>query len=237
MKTLLLAGLAVAAIASAAPALASQPGPGATAPDNRTAAARAVTRAELAQKVQRHFTRLDTDRDGVITKAEVDAAAQASRARMHQRVQKRGTAIFDRLDTNKDGVVTRAEAEPFFAKGQVDIAHAGPAGTPPRRNWDALISLHDANKDGAISRAEFEAGRAKQVQRFAERRRSAGMRHAGFGGRAFELADSDKDGRVTLAEATAAATAHFNALDANRDGTLSPDEMRQARQKMRAPRR
>ena len=233
MKKHLLAGFAVTAVGFAAPALASQTVPAGSAPNYPAVEATAVTHAELTQKVQQHFNRLDADRDGVVTKAEADAA-QSRRAREHQRLQKRGTALFERLDTNKDGAVTRAEAEPFFATRQVDIARAGPGNTQQRRNWDALISLHDANRDGAISRAEFEAGRTRHVQRIAERRPAARMRHAGMSGRAFDLADSNNDGLVSLAEATAAAAAHFNAADANRDGTLTPDEMRQSRRAMRA---
>jgi Ca2+-binding EF-hand superfamily protein len=49
----------------------------------------------------------------------------------------------------------------------------------------------------------------------------------------FGMADSNKDGQITMAEATAAATAHFDRADANHDGTLTPDEMRAAHQAMR----
>lgn len=232
MKTLFLAGFAVAAVAGAGPVLASAQVPAATPPAHHASPAKTVTRAEVGQKVQQHFARLDADRDGFITKAEADAGKQMRRSHRDQRMEKRGTAIFDRLDTNKDGVVTRAEAEPFFAGGQVDIAHVEPGDTKPRRNWDALISRHDVNRDGSISRAEFEAGRAERAQKIAQRRPAAGMRHAGLGGRMFETADANQDGRVSLAEASAAATAHFNAADTDRDGIVSRSEMRQARKAM-----
>lgn len=239
MKKLLLSAAAAAAIAAIAPAMARNAAPAPGAAGHHPKAMKTVTRAEVMQKVQQHFAKLDSNRDGYVTKAEADAALATMRQRMHQRMEKRGTAIFERLDTNKDGVVTRAEAEPFFAKGQVDIAHAGPGDKQPRRNWDALVSRFDTNKDGAISRAEFDAVGAQHAQKMAQRRSAGGMRHAGFGGRMFEMADSNNDGRVSLAEATAAAAAHFDTADANGDGTLTPDEMRQARQKMKAnaPRR
>jgi Ca2+-binding EF-hand superfamily protein len=220
MKTHLIAGLAVAAIAL--PVLASAQIPSATPPAHHSAPGKSMTRADVGQKVQQHFARLDTDRDGFITKAEADAAKQSWSEKRHQRMEHRGSAMFDRFDTNKDGVVTRAEAEPFFASRQVDIAHVEPGDSKPRRNWDALISRHDANKDWAISRAE---------QKMVQRRPAAGMHHVGLG-RLFERADSNNDGRVSLAEANAAALAHFDAADTDRDGIVSRSEMRQARKAM-----
>jgi len=53
----------------------------------------------------------------------------------------------------------------------------------------------------------------------------------------FEMADANKDGRVTLQEAQAAALRHFDMADANRDGQITPEERRQARQRMRAQHR
>jgi hypothetical protein len=57
--------------------------------------------------------------------------------------------------------------------------------------------------------------------------------HRGFGGHLFEMADTNKDGRVSLAEAQALALQHFDQADVNHDGQLTPDERRQARQLMR----
>ena len=47
---------------------------------------------------------------------------------------------------------------------------------------------------------------------------------------------SEEDGRVTLAEAQAAALAHFDRADTNRDGRITPDEHRKIRM-MRIERR
>lgn len=230
MKTHLIAGLAAAALA--APVLALAQTPSGSPPAHHSSPGKSFTRAEVSQKLQQHFARLDADRDGFITRAEAEAGKEMRRSHRDQRSGKRGASIFDRLDTNKDGVVTRAEAEPFFASRQVDIAHVGPGDSKPRRNWDALVSRHDSNKDGAISRAEFEAGRAQHAQKMAQRRPGGGMHHAGLGGPMFERADANNDGRVSLAEANAAALAHFDAADTDRDGIVSPAEMRQARKGM-----
>ena len=57
-----------------------------------------------------------------------------------------------------------------------------------------------------------------------------------FGGHLFDMADANKDGRVSLAEAQAAALAHFDKADVNHDGKITPDERQQMR-KMRIERR
>jgi EF hand len=104
----------------------------------------------------------------------------------------------------------------------------------------------DTNRDGSISRAEWDARAAERQQRRAARgdvrdgrRMAHGMRMFGAGlrGRMFDLADADRDGRVTMAEAQQAALQHFDRVDVNRDGTVTPEERRQAREQFRAQRR
>ena len=53
----------------------------------------------------------------------------------------------------------------------------------------------------------------------------------------FELADGNRDGRVTLQEATNAALRHFDTADLNRDGQLTPQERMQMHQRMRNERK
>jgi Ca2+-binding EF-hand superfamily protein len=45
------------------------------------------------------------------------------------------------------------------------------------------------------------------------------------GGRMFERLDTNNDGKVTLAEAQAGAQTRFTALDKNKDGVISQDEL------------
>ncbi|HET9459529.1 MAG TPA: hypothetical protein VFO51_06070 [Sphingomicrobium sp.] len=219
MKSFLISTAALVAAAGIAPALAQTAAP----PAKHGKMGMPTTRAEVAQKVQQHFAKADTNRDGFVTQAEADAVAHARHARIEGRMDVRGEKMFERFDSNNDGRVTKAEADAVFATKSVDIAHAGPGDQKPKHNWDALVSRFDANKDGAISKAEFDAAHAKRADRVADRRSKRG-----FGGAMFSMADADKDGRVTLAEATAAATAHFDRVDTNRDGTLSPEERRAA---------
>jgi len=42
------------------------------------------------------------------------------------------------------------------------------------------------------------------------------------------MADTNHDGRVSLAEAEAAALAHFDKADLNHDGKITPEERQQA---------
>jgi hypothetical protein len=57
-----------------------------------------------------------------------------------------------------------------------------------------------------------------------------------FGGRMFEMADANRDGRVSLQEAQTAALQHFDMMDANRDGQVTPQERGQMRQQMKGRR-
>jgi Ca2+-binding EF-hand superfamily protein len=59
----------------------------------------------------------------------------------------------------------------------------------------------------------------------------------GMGGRMFEEADANRDGKVSMQEATAAAYRHFDMADVNRDGQITREERMQMHQKMRAERK
>ena len=64
------------------------------------------------------------------------------------------------------------------------------------------------------------------------RRGGMGMRR-GFTARLLAMADASKDGKVSLQQVEAAALAHFDRMDLNHDGKITPDERRQARERMR----
>lgn len=186
MKTVFLSAAAAVAVLTISPSFA-QPAP--TAPMTM----QPMTRAGIAAMIQQHFAMLDTNRDGLLTKAEMDAGKMARHDRTADRKASRGDARFDRLDSNHDGAVTRPEFD----------------------------SAHQATGDDGHKGAH----------------RMGMMMHAGMGGRMFEMADANKDGRVSLQEATNAALSHFDRADANHDGTLTTDEMHAAHQAMRGGRR
>lgn len=169
-----------------------------------------MTRADVVAHVREMFAKLDTNKDGFITREEADAAHARMMGEMRERFAKRLAerganeapkfdrgAIFDKLDKNHDGVISRDEfvsAQPQVQERRVEIIQEG--GMP-------------------------------------------GMRHAGMGfgmGHLFETADTNHDGRVSLQEATAVALQHFDAADLNHDGTLTPEERMQAHQRLRGQR-
>lgn len=161
------------------------------------------TRDEMIAKVREHFAKLDADKDGFLTKAEAEAGHSAMKHR-----------IVERLGERHD----------------------------PAAAFDRL----DANKDGAISRDEFTKGHEMRMERRVVMKDGApgapgakahkGMQKHRMGGmmmgKMFDMADANKDGRVSLQEATDAAAKHFDMADANRDGRVTPDERRQMHRQM-----
>lgn len=159
-------------------------------------------------------------------------------------------AMFARLDANHDGYVTREEAAAFRPRmGAMHAAMARPmggSGMAMTRNHamdpNAMFDRLDANHDGVISRQEFMAAHARMHARagMAGMAMHGGatrpMHGRGFGAHLFAIADADHDGRVSLQEAESAALRHFDRIDLNHDGKITPDERAQARERMRADR-
>lgn len=166
--------------------------------------------------------------------------AVRTRAEAAAHVQK----MFARLDANRDGFVTKDEGAAL--RNRMGAAGERRIGTPPNHiDRSAMFDRIDANRDGSISREEFSKAPTMR-QRVAVRgdgprpgARTMRMRRGGamgLDGRMFELADVNRDNRVSLQEATDAALRRFDTADLNRDGQLTPDERRQTRERMRAQR-
>lgn len=237
MRNLLLAGTAAAAIIAIVPAVA-QPAPPAppgvaegTAPGPRIETRifrmpmKAETRNDMVAHVREMFDKLDTNKDGYITKQEAEAAHHAMAGDMHEKFAKRFAdrdfphpdrgAMFDKLDTNKDGSITRQE---FMA-------------AQPQVKERRMIVMRDGDGPGDVP-VEVGGGPGEPHVKIM---RMHGM--GGMHGRMFESADANHDGRVSLEEMTNAAVRHFDAADANHDGTLTPEERMQMHQRMKADRK
>lgn len=170
MKTIFLAPAALLLLA--APALAQDSRAG-TGPMDRS-----VARAEVEAKLRERLGKADANRDGVVTRDEMRARAEAGRA---ERRAKR----FDTLDVNRDDRLTREE----FASAEAIRPQGGMRGT-----------------------------------RLGKMMRKRGAMALGA------------DGRIEIDAAVRRALERFDAADQNRDGTLTPEERRTAREAMRAKR-
>ena len=180
MKTIFLSAAAIAAVA-VVPAIAQ------TAPSpagHGLMAGKSVTRAETIQKVQQHFAKLDTNKDGFVTKAEADARAKTMVKHVEKRVEHRGEAMFERMDSNKDGSISRAEFDAAHqamagkmragAGKRMGMRHAGMHGR--------LFDTADANNDGRVSLQEATGAAASH----------------------FDQADANRDGTLSGDEMRAA---------------------------------
>lgn len=155
----------------------------------------------------------------VVTRAEVDA-----KVRTH----------FARIDANRDGFITTEEAAAMGGAHRV-MVHGMPGQAMGAGGPAAAFDRLDSNRDGSISRDEFAKGRQVRIEKRVIVNnagpggvRQMRMKAGGMGGGPMmvRMADSNKDGRVSLAEATGAALQHFDRMDSNRDGRLTPDERR-----------
>lgn len=99
-----------------------------------------------------------------------------------------------------------------------------------------MFARFDSNSDGAISRAEFDTARQQSGAGMGQGRRAGAPRPLGLTAltpQLFSMTDANKDGRVTLQEAQAAALTHFDMADTNKDGQVTPQEHQQMREQMR----
>ena len=236
MNRLLIGGAAAALVVGLAPALAqvppppgvaqgtavppAPPAPGMPQMHMRVMSDKVMTRDEVVTHVRDMFAKLDTNRDGFITREEVDALHQRMVGAMgmagdvQQRLAEHGIlmgdrgAMFDRLDTNHDGSISRQEF----------MAHQ------PQVRQERVMIL--SNREGAPG-APAAPGTPETRMRMHGMGGMGGMHGMGMGGfakRLFDIADANHDGRVSLAEAQAAALAHFDKADKNHDGRITPDE-------------
>jgi Ca2+-binding EF-hand superfamily protein len=102
-----------------------------------------VSRADFIKKLDVGFAAVDTNHDGVWTKAELETAQARS-------VQQRLQAEFKQLDTNHDGQLSFQE---FAAAAHINV------------NAEQMLQKVDTNHDGKVTADEF---RAPQLANFAK---------------------------------------------------------------------
>jgi Ca2+-binding EF-hand superfamily protein len=139
MNKFLIGGAAAAAMLAGGTALA-QSAPAA----KQAPAPRAETRADVQAHIATLFAKLDANKDGKLTAADVQGKT-GKQAKM-------ATALIARADANKDKVVTRAEFDTLTGKIKARLEKAAESNGP----GDRLFAHADANKDGRVSLAEMQ---------------------------------------------------------------------------------
>jgi hypothetical protein len=192
--------LGVAATAMIAGSAIAQPGQG---------PARTIDRAQVEGRVAAMFARVDANRDGFVTQAEAQGARTAMRAQRQERRGERREAAFARLDADRNGVISREEFTVPRARAEGDRAGRGERRAERMERRRARF----ANRGGRGMRGGM-----------------TGRMGGGFGGgQAFARMDADRDGRISLAEATRFRLERFDRVDTNDDGRISREEIQAVR--------
>ena len=141
-----------------------------------------ISRADLVQKLDQRFARLDVNKDGNLSPADRSAGVEAR---------------FKQLDSDGNGALSLAEFTAAHGKRDAAFAarggdgehglgrHRGGRGGNHRGGFGRSGGTVDVNGDGAVSKAEFQ---------------SAALA-------AFDKADANRDGKLTAAERQAARAA------------------------------
>lgn len=221
LKYGLLGGTAALAAAMALPAL-SQAEPGMGGHGARlfemtdTDKSGDISKAEMQAAAEARFEAADKNGDGVLTKDESDAARAEMREKMEAH---RGDPAerFAAADADGDGRLTLDEMKEAAAKR---MAEHGKEGDMPGRHADRMEKVFeraDADGDGALTQDEMKAMGDKMKKRFSEHKKRGGF---------FGRLDTDSDGQVTKAELTESTGKMFDRMDRNDDGKIEPGEGR-----------
>ena len=118
------------------------------------------------------------------------------------------------------------------------LADAGNGAAPHRGAFMERLKAADTNGDGMLSQQEaaalpriaenfaaIDANKDGYVT-FDELRAFMKAKHGQHGAHAFKAADANGDGKVSRDEFLAAAAARFDKMDANKDGFLTPEEIK-----------
>lgn len=230
-----------------------------------------LTKEEVGEERGRFFSRLvrvaDKDKDGILTKEEFIAGSQPEERPAEpqpgnpdgRRPQFGGFSEenFRRMDQNGDGKLTKDEI-PAFLKERIqpvferlgkeeltleDLQRIAPNQTPADRSRMAeeFFKRSDANGDGKLTLEEApeqfkpifqgmlrRAGKGEEGAMTLEEFKQAstgGMAPGGFPGTAMPRAlDTDRDGKLSKDELSKAVE-EFGKLDRNGDGGLDPREL------------
>ncbi len=203
-KKLILASLSAALIAGAAIPAFAAPGD-----RDRHAGPRGATMQDVM------FVRLlknaDGDKDGKVSKDEVTAFQDR---------------LFTSIDANKDGTLTRGEMldyrqakrQEFRKAAQAAASGNGTDQAAPANpeNERADRDHHRRDREHAGRHGDDRGPHHARWDRDGDRQMRGGM---------FRMIDEDRDGKVTKAEASAAADKLFARMDTNKDNSITIDDL------------
>jgi Ca2+-binding EF-hand superfamily protein len=209
----------------------------------KTYAQEQTSNPQSKPKHEGFFQKLDTDKDGKISKAEAD---KSEKGKLKEK--------FSAIDANSDAFLTKEELKAYRQKNGHD-QHGG------ARHGNPLQKI-DTDKDGKISKAEadkLDKGHLKEKfsvidansdsyltkeELMAYRKMNGHDQHRGPKHEGpFQKLDTDKDGKISKAEADKQENGRFNlkekfsAVDANGDSYVDRDELlsyRKSQQEKRA---
>lgn len=190
-----------------------------------------IDRAEAAKmpRLAERFDQMDKNKDG-----RLGADERPQRGMRH----KRGGhgQWMQRADADKDGRISRAEAQAFQAKAgdRFDKMDFNKDGFVDRSDMQARMTQAraaffagaDDNKDGRLSRDEFVVERGARIS---ERREQWAAR-AAANGKAANVRPAP-----SLEQQIQRATAQFDRMDANKDGSLTRAEFDAAKLSRKGP--
>ena len=171
-----------------------------------------MVRADVTAQVKAQFATMDANKDGAITREEITAHQAAQRKEMQDK-------MFAKMDANQDGAISKDEFDAHHKDMaghmmmEMDVADAPdmPMPSPP----PGMMAPDGPHK--IVIKRKMMGG-------------PGGMMGEG---RMFEMADANKDGKVTESEALTSALARFDRADTNKDGKITPDERRERRVEIR----
>ena len=177
-----------------------------------------VTRAETEARVKERLGTMDADKDGTVTRDEMMAFADA-------RMKARSDEMFAAMDTDKNGSISRAEFDAHHGKRASMMHMGGLSGVHVMQSGDGekvvRIEKRRVDREGAAKQNSSPEGKGHRMH----------MMLADHGGMMMFAEGGDK---IVIADAVKKALDRFDAADANKDGVLTPEERRAAREARRA---
>ncbi len=169
---------------------------------------------ERGEHMRARWQQADLDKDGQLSKAEVQAAGM-----------KHLLERFDAIDTNKDGKISEAELA-AFGNARHDNRSATPVPGQAAASPFGKAPMPAGSNPPPPPRPPHEEGKHGGMDYKSPDQRRAAMQER------FNKADTNKDGGLSKAELQAAGMQrlvdHFDVIDTNKDGKITSEEMRAA---------